>query len=217
MIKSLGVQKIMTLLFLIVSLGGIYFYGVQTLGPQSVSLERELRQSQSHFNEVTTKLTDLRTDIAKFEVQKDKFANLEALGFFDTQDRVGITQRLNEMQKESGLLAAQYSISPAVKETNVKASEAGYKVLLTRISFDLQALLDEEIYKFIYMLNYGFAGHVTINDLGINKAKEITPLFLQAVGTDQASAVIDAKLNVELRTLVEDPDNSQQNEFEEDF
>lgn len=217
MINSLGFQKVATLLFLIISLGAIYFYGVRTLGSQSVLLDRELRQTQSNFNEVTTKLTDLRTDIARFEVQKDKFSNLETLGFFDTQDRVKITQRLNEMQKESELLAAQYSISPAVKEPNAKAAEAGYKVLLTTISFDLQALIDEEIYEFIYMLNYGFAGHITINNLKIDKVKEITPLFLQAVGTNQASAVVNARLEVDLRTLVEDPQAIRPDEFGENF
>lgn len=217
MIRSLGVQKVIILLFLTILLAAVYLYGVRTLGPQSVSLDRELRQTQSNFNEVTTKLKDLRTDIAKFEVQKDKFANLKTLGFFDTQDRVSITQRLNEMQKESGLISARYSISPIVKENNNKAAEAGYKILLTTFSFDLQALLDQEIYEFIYMLNYGFAGHVEIKSLKINKVKAVTPLFLQSVGTDKVSSVIDAQLNIELRTLVEDPDAVQVNELEENF
>lgn len=212
MIRQLGIQKILIITTLAVALVVIYFYGIRTLGPRTQSVEKTLLAEQSEFNQTFNNLESLRNGIAKFEVQKDKFTNLQTLGFFDPQNRVDITRRLNEMQKESGLVSAQYSISPASTEKNQKAEDAGYKVLYTNIDFNLEAILDEEIYKFIYLLNYGFQGHVTIESLEIVKGKEITPSLLQQIGSGDVTSVINAKLKTTLRTLVVDADAQAQNE-----
>ncbi len=216
MIRQLGIQKVIILLLMAITLVVIYFYGVMTLGPKTVNIERQLRVERSEFNQVSDNLINLRTSIEKFDVQKDKFTNLETLGFFDPQNRVEITRRLNEMQQQSGLLSARYSINPAETEESQLALEAGYKILNTKIEFNLQAILDEEIYEFLYLLNYGFPGHVSIENLEISKDKLVTPTLLQKIGAGEAESIIQARLEVILRTLVEDPAIKIQNNREID-
>lgn len=205
MIRQLGLKRVITLLSILAVLGVVYFYGILTLGPQTNGLDSKLRSEKSEFSTLSDNLINLRTGIEKFDLQKDKFKNLQTLGFFDAQNRVEITRRLNEMQLESGLISSQYAISPAITDKNEKATEAGYKILNTKIEFNLEAILDEEIYKFVYLLNYGFPGHVTIESLDIIKEKEVTPTLLQKIGSGDSIPVISARLQINLRTLVNDP------------
>ena len=198
-------QKIFTLVLLAVMLLGIYFYGIMTLGPQNESSERQLRLNKSEFSEITNNMGKLVSDMKQFDQQKDQFENLKILGFFNTQDRLEMRSRLNEMQEESKLISAVYSVQPARTEKNKQAEEAGYKIVNTSISFTLEAFDDADIYKFIYLLNYGFAGHISINDLSIKINKKITPTLLQKIGAGDQVAVVVATLSVNLRTMVEDP------------
>lgn len=207
MIKSLGFQKVLIIFLLVLGLGAIYFFGIMGLAPKTESLERQLRSERSTFNETSEKLSNLRMGVEKFEVQKDKFLNLQTLGFFDAQDRVDLTRRLDNIGQESGVLSATYNISPIMQEANQKAEEAGYQILLTPITFKFTSLTDKEIYKYVYLLNYSFPGHITIKALRTEKTKKITPRLLQSIGTDNMVPILDASLEIELRTLVEDPQN----------
>lgn len=205
MIRSLGMQKIFTLGLLVAALLGIYFYGIMTLGPQNEYSERQLRLNKSEFSEITNNMGKLVSDMKQFDQQKDQFKNLEVLGFFNAQDRLEMRSRLNEMQEESKLISAVYSVQPARTEKNKQAEDAGSKIVNTSISFTLEAFDDADIYKFIYLLNYGFPGHVSINDLSIKRDKKITPTLLQKIGAGDQVAVVVATLSVNLRTMVEDP------------
>jgi hypothetical protein len=207
MIRSLGIQKITLLILMALVLGSIYLYDSMILEPKTTKSERQLKSENSEFNEISDKLENLRIGLEKFEVQKDKFLNLNTLGFFDPQDRVDLTKRLDEIGVESGVLFANYTINSAGFVKNEKAEEADHQVLLTPITFRLGAILDENIYKYIYLLNYGFSGHVTIKDLVIEKTKKITPTLLQDIGTGNDVATVEARLSIELRTLIPRSDN----------
>jgi hypothetical protein len=214
MIRSLGIQKIIVLVLLVLMLAVIYFYGVVALGPKNQFVERELRLNKSEFSELTQNMEKLVFDLAYFDQHKIQFKSLEDLGFFNSQDRLNMRSRFNEMQKESRLISAQYSVSPLTIEKNKKAAEAGYKILKTTIDFNLEAIEDADIYKFIYLLNYGFGGHISIAELSIKRDKVVTPTLLQKIGDGEDVAVMSAVLKVNLRTMVEIPSDSVTEENE---
>ena len=205
MIGSLGIQKITTLLVLVALLAFIYGYGVMTLGAKNTKIDQELRANQSEFSEITTNIEDLRTGIKKFSEQKNTFEKLSDLGFFDSQNRLEMRRRFNDMQEKSRLISARYSISPANVEENKKATEAGYEIRSTIIDFTLEAIEDVDIFKFIYLLNYGFPGQVSIEGLSISRDVDITPTLLQKIGSGELVAVIGATMRVNLRTMVKNP------------
>lgn len=206
MIKSIGIQRLFILLCLLLVSVISYIYGDVMLEPKNVATERALRSHKSEISRMTQNMENLRSSIEKFEVQKDKFENLKTLGFFDSQDRLVLRERLNNIKSESGLLSAQYTVNSAVVEKNDKAYEAGYKIFNTPINFSLSALNDKEIYKYVYLLNYGFPGQVTINELSIVKSVDVSPTLLRKIGSGDFVPVIQASLSINLRTLVEDPD-----------
>jgi hypothetical protein len=205
MIGSLGTQKLVILAVLVLILGAIYFYGIAILGPQNDVVDRQLRASQAEFSEVTGNMDRLVSDLDYFDKHKDQFKDLEILGFFNSQNRLEVRARLNEMEVESRLISSLYNANSAEVEENEKATKAGYKIVKTPIEFNLEAIEDADIYKFIYLLNYGFAGHISITELSLVRNKKITPTLLQKIGNGELVSVVTANLKIELRTMVEDP------------
>lgn len=204
MIKVIGIKKILLMIVLAAVLGFFYFYGFMILDVSNKRQENLLSLKQSEISEIEINLTSLVSGVERFDQQKADFENLRALGFFDDQNRVNLRQRLNEMQKISRLISARYTIGAAGVESSEKAKEAGFQVLKTDISFDLEALQDRDIYQFIYLLNYGFPGHVLIDDITLARDVKITPTLIQKIGTGDNTPIVSGKLSVQLRTLVED-------------
>jgi hypothetical protein len=204
MIRVIGFQRVLFILvlgFLVVS---AFLYTMYLLKPSLLKSERELAQSRSEISQMSSDMEQLNLGIAKFETQKAKFDKVTQYGFFDPQDRSETRQRLNAMQKESGVLSARFSIAPAVTEVNEKAKEAGYKILNTKIDFSLDAIDDNDIYNFIYLLNYGFPGTVTIENISISRDKEITQPVLRAIGVGEAEAIVKASISTKWLTMVPD-------------
>jgi len=129
----------------------------------SVRGERELRSEKSDISKMTKDMDDLSKGLAQFEKEKEDFANVQNMGFFDEQDRAKTKNIIEAMQRDSRLLTARYSLSPARLVPEVRAKEAGYDLISTDIDFSLEAIEDADIYRFVYMLNYGFPGQLKIN------------------------------------------------------
>jgi len=204
MIKLIGYNKLLLIVLLLVCLIGAFLYNQSILKPSLDKKERVLRANSSEMSEMTTNLSELSGNLQAFEKQKIDFERVQNLGFFNSQNRVEAREFITAIQKESRLLSARYEIKPARSDENKMAKEAGAKVLTTDISFDLEAIEDSDIYKFIYILNYGLPGQVVINDFVLSRDKEITQPLLRKIGVGEAVAVVNASLNVTWNTVVLD-------------
>lgn len=204
MIRVIGFQKILILIVLAAVLVLAALYNFYILKPSSILVERELRQNKSEISEVQTNMDNLVQGLAKFEGQKQKFETVRKYGFFDPQNRVQTKQRFNVMQKEAQLLSARYTIKPAQIEKNEKVAEAGYKIVNTEIDLSLEALEDGDIYNFLYLLNYGFPGQVSITSLDLSRDVEITQPLLRQIGVGEASGLVKATFRLNWRTMLPD-------------
>lgn len=215
MIRLIGMQRVLGIIVLATLTVFFVFYQYFLVTPQIQDTQRELSKNKSEVAEMTENLDSLVKGIAQFSEQKDIFELIQKYEFFDPQDRVEAGRRITKMQEDSRLLSAKYSVRPAKPEKNQKAFEAGHKILNTDIDFDLEAIEDEDIYKFVYLLNYGFPGHITITELNITRDKEVTQPLLRQIGTGQESLrpLVTAILRINWRTMV--PDTSIQVTTEE--
>ena len=214
MIRVIGLQRVLILVLLAVLLGALFFYGMFVLKPEIVREQRELALNQSKISEMTANMDKLVQGMELFTEQKEEFEVIQKYGFFDPQNRVLARQHLNLMQKESRLLSAKYTIKPAVTEKNKIALEAGYKVLNTDIEFILEAIEDLDIYNFIYLLNYGFPGQISIKELKISRDQEVTQPLLRQIGVGKATPLVKAVFLVNWRTMVADDSLSISSEEE---
>lgn len=204
--RVIGFQRAVALLLLTIFFVVSGFYGFYYLNKDISKVQRELSLNQSDIAEMSDNIDRLRSGLEKFTTQKTTFEKIRKQGFFDPQNRVETRQRLNAMQKESRLLSAKYVIRSATTDKNEIAKEAGYKILNTNINFTLDAIEDSDIYNFIYLLNYGFPGQISITELTMTRDKEITIPRLQQIGVGDLKPIIKGDLKVNWRTMV--PDDS---------
>ena len=204
MIKAIGYNKVFLIVVLMACLAVTFLYNQNFLKPDLDKKNRTLRANSSEISEMTGNLNKLSGDLQKFEKQKTDFERVLKLGFFDPQNRVEARQIITEIQQESRLLSAKYQISPAQSEENKMAKEAGSKILTTGIRFDLEAIEDADIYKFIYILNYAFPGQLAINDFSMSREVDVTQPILRKIGVGQAEALVKASLSVTWKTMVPD-------------
>lgn len=206
MLRVVGIQKIFFILILLSLVGFGFLYNSRYLEPKNLENKRELGRNQSDISETTENLDQLLQGMGQFAEQEADYKKIEAVGFFDSQNRVETRKRLNLMQQESRLIAAKYAIKPAVTQKNKKAQEAGYRVIETEIGFTLEAIEDADIYKFIYLLNHGFPGYIAIESMDISREKKVTQPLLRKIGAGTPEVMVKADMKVRWLTMIPDPD-----------
>lgn len=205
MIRGIGINRFFGLLVLAGLSLFLAFYSFYTLQPNLKTTELELNQSRTEVVEMTDNLDGLATGMNQFEEQKNLFEKVQAMGFFDPQNRQETRQRISAMQRESRLVSARFNIKPAVAEENEKAAEAGYKIINTDMEFTLEGVEDSDIYSFVYLVNYGFPGQILIKEFSVERVKAITPELIRQIGViDPDPVVVTGKLKVNWRTMVPD-------------
>ncbi len=201
MIEQVGLRKVLILVILAGISAFIFGLDYLVLKPQKVQSEMELAQLQSDTAQLVQQTEVMRNDIALFETQKVLFQIINKMGFFNEQDRVLARERFKIMQRLSMVISAKYQIQSATVEENPDASLAGYIVLNSPISITLSALDDLDIYRFVYLLNYAFPGHITIKEFNIERKIDVNNVMLREIGTGGMPEVISATMMVEWRTM----------------
>ena len=202
MIKTIGFTRFFVITLFAVFLMACLLYIYKITGPNLEKEKRKLNGVNSEISRMTNDIDDLSKGLAQFQKQKEAFYNVQNFGFFDDQNRVNATQLIKAMQKESRLLSAVYSISPARIVADKRASDSEHDLLSTDIKFSIEAIEDADVYKFIYLLNYGFPGQININSLSISREEKITQPLLRQIGIGQPSPIIKADLEVSWQSMV---------------
>lgn len=201
MIEAIGTKRLVILLVLTALTGIFGFLHLSVFAPKAQSALRQANAIRSEVATLRDETEALKTDMTRFRERSIQFAKIGEAGFFNDQSRVLARQRLEEMQIQSKLLAARYEIKRALIVNSERAGKAGYGVLETPITLQLSAVDDMDIYKFIYMLNYTFPGHISIVDMELVRRQEVTPEILKEIGLGRPPEIISAKLNIEWRTM----------------
>ena len=93
-----------------------------------------------------------------------------------------------------------------------RAKDANYKMVATDIQFDLEAIEDVDIYKFLYVLTYGFPGQVVVNDFTVSRDVEVTQPLLRRIGSGQSEPIVQSSVRISWYTMVpEDNDVTEEN------
>jgi hypothetical protein len=204
MIRLIGIQRILAIVLLAALVVLLFLYTKFLMEPGIRITQAELSKNRGEIAEMRDNIDKLMQGMQLFQTQKDDFLYIESLGFFDDQNRVEARRRLNLMREESDLLSAKYTIKQARSIDNEQATEAGYKILNTEIDFTFEALDDGDIYNFIYLLNYGFPGLITIEKLTMAREKEITQPLLRKIGNGEYEPLVRGALKVSWITMVPD-------------
>jgi len=206
MIRLIGLNKIFLMLFLGMFLALFIFYYYMVASPEILSNQRELRNNNGEISKISGDLDQLKIGIEQFKEQEDQFQSLYKHDLFNSQDRVEARKRLTAIRDASGVSSALFTIRSAKVDENEDVKKAGHKILNTPMTFRIEAIDDLDVYRFIYLLNHGFPGQITLEEVSVSREEEITlPLLKQiGIGQEEMRPLINAEIEASWRTIVPD-------------
>lgn len=202
MMQILGLRRVITLAALVaVNLcfaALLYLY----LSPHNDDLAQRLNTLTAQVSGKRGDLEKLRGEYQIIEQQKAYFGTLQASGFFSDQNRAIARQRIDQIQKFTGVLAAKYNIGAAGIEKTPDADDAGYVVLNSPISIDIDALDDVDFYNFVYWIENSLPGEVSVSGIKLSRPAEVNEATLHQIGSGTATPLIHGTLKIDWRTMV---------------
>lgn len=201
MLQALGRNRIAVLILLIILCSGVGGALYQYLMPERVLADQVLMGARSELEQKRAEIQKLKEEYALLQSQLRYFKQLEARGFFNDQGRVEAQEAFERLRTISGVLNAKYDISAGQIINDPRAEEAGYVILSSPISVELDSLDDVDVYSFLKLIQERFPGKVDIIEMTIAKTQNLTSLNLRAIGTGNPVPLIKTKINFEWKTM----------------
>lgn len=202
MIKVLGTKRVMGLLILLavnsLLAAGVYLYAV----PEKAKKEKDLRRLRDEISMVVSDIDRLQIEFEQLEEQQEQFDSLRARGFFSNQDRRQAEIVIKDIQKEAGVISSIASVSPGVVEDSEEAQKSEHKILSSPVKVTISALDDIDVFRYIYLLEEYFPGHVTINKVQIERAAEISGTVLRGIASGASPELVKAEIELTWRTMI---------------
>ena len=202
MIKVLGTKRVLGLVFLValnVALAtGVYLYAV----PEKGKKERELRRLTGQIATLISDIERMQVEFEQLEAQQEEFDQLKARGFFGNQGRRQAEQILERIQKEAGVISAVAGIQSGVVEDNEEAKKAEHKILKSPVTIHLEAMDDVDVYRYIYLLEKFFPGHVTIESVNMERLADVSGPVLRSIASGSNPKLIKAEIEMIWRTMI---------------
>lgn len=202
MIKIIGPRRIIMLSVLLAVNAALATATYMYLMPQNEKIERDLRRVKGEISTKRGESERLRTEHAQILEQKSSFENLKEAGFLGHQDRFLVRDRMEAIQSYSRVLTAKYNIQPMTLEETKEAAQSNQVVLASKMDADVDAIGDLDVYRFIYWLENGFPGHITINNVVLRRRNEVNDVTLRQLGTGTPLVMVTGELDFEWRTMV---------------
>ncbi|MFK7839968.1 MAG: hypothetical protein AB8B83_06515 [Bdellovibrionales bacterium] len=202
MIKILGFRRILTLavLVLINLAAGLSAY--MYFMPQKETKTRELNGVRSQVSTLKTDIEGLKVEFEKLDEQVIQHEKLKQDGFFDSQSRRRAEEILKEIQERSGVVSAIASIAAGKFEENEEAKKSNHQILKSPIEIRLEAVSDLDVFRYIYLMEEFFPGHVSVENVNIKREADISGVILRAVASGKNPELVTADLELAWRTMI---------------
>lgn len=172
------------------------------LQPQNVKIERDLQSTRGQISSKRADIGRLRVEYQQIQEEQVFFGGLEDAGFFSDQDRLLARRRMQEIIEQSGVLSASYDIAPRTEITNSKAEEADHVQLRSQITVNIEALDDTDFYEFVYLVENGFPGQTSIQEINVERVLDVNETVLRSVGTGSNPVMVRGRISFTWNTLV---------------
>lgn len=176
------------------------------LMPQNEKLEREVMGLRSQVSAKRADTDRLRMEFEQIQEQKNYFGNLGEAGFFGNQNRVLARNRIEAVQRYTGVLSARYNISAAAVKKNDLAAGTGHALVGSPVILNLEAIDDVDIYSFVFWLENAFPGQVSINNLRVERTLDISDVTLRQIGSGIETTMIKSTIGFDWNTMMPEKD-----------
>lgn len=202
MIRIVGVKRVMVFAVLTAAAAVLFAADYGYLRPEGNAASAELRQIAAQVAEKRVGSERLRTEADEIRKQQVRYESLAQAGFFSDQNRIVARKRIEDIQRETGVLQASYDIATGEVQKDQNAGEAGYAVLVSPIKIGIEAMDDVDIYNFVYWMENSFPGHIILDSLHARKTQDLNEASLRQIGSGIPTPLIKADLAFSWRTMV---------------
>ena len=202
MIKVLGTKRVLGLVFLLAInaafASGLYLFVM----PEKAKKERELRGLQGEISTAVSDIDRLQIEFEQLEKQQEQFDGLRARGFFSNQERRQAEKVFQRVQNEAGVVSAVANVQAGKIEENEEAAKADHKILSSPVTIRLSAMDDVDVFRYIYLVEQFFPGHVTINNIHLERTAEISGTILRGIASGANPELVKAEIEMTWRTMI---------------
>lgn len=202
MIQVIGVKRLIILSFLAAinaALGAALYLYVM---PENQNVTRQLNVTRSQVATMRNDADALRGDIEQIEDKKSYFTNLETVGFMSDQNRLVARRRIMDIQQYSKVLKAKYDIGSATVMDDENLSNSDQVVLSSELDINIDAMDDIDFYSFIYWLRNTFPGHITIDNIKMQRMNDVNDVTVRQIGSGLPMTMIKGDISAKWRTVV---------------
>ena len=198
----LGIKRITNLVVLVLVCAGmaaaLYLY----LMPSNQDLDRKNRVLQSQVSSKRNEATDMTNDFVMLNDQKGSFQAMKDAGFFSDQSRMLARQKIVDIQEYTDVLSVAYAISPLHAVETEDSRNADYAVVQSKITINLDAVDDKEIYKFAWWVENTLPGHVALVTANIVRELDVDDNVLKKIGQDGPLTMVKGQLEFLWQTMM---------------
>ncbi|MCK5284749.1 MAG: hypothetical protein KAJ86_04100 [Alphaproteobacteria bacterium] len=206
MIKVLGIKRILIIVILLVAnivlAAVVYVY----IDPEKANKERELQVIRGKNSGVQSDVIRLQIEFDQLEMQQDQFDALKKEGFLGTQDRRLAEQLFAKIGKEAGVIRSVASMQGGTIEDNDEAGKAFHKILRSPILVEIDAFDDVDVFRYIYLVEKFFPGHITIEYVNIERKGDVTGAVLRGIAGGKNPELVAANIEMIWRTMIPEKD-----------
>ncbi len=206
MIKVLGAKRILMLVMLLAInsalAAGVYVY----FEPEKIKKERELRTLSGQNTGVQSDIERLQIEFDQLEEQQEQFDKLRDKGFIGTQDRRQAELLFAKIGKEAGVIKSVANVQAGTVEDNEEAGKAGHKILRSPILVEIKALDDIDVFRYIYLVEQFFPGHITIEYINLERTADVSGTVLRSIASGNNPELVKASMEIIWRTMIPEKD-----------
>ncbi|MGB0720083.1 MAG: hypothetical protein ACPGRX_06395 [Bdellovibrionales bacterium] len=217
MINILGFRRVVVLVGLIlvnvVFAASVYGY----LLPEKQIQDGKKSRLQGEVSTLRSDIDKLKVEFAQIEAQRVEFEDLRDEGFFTDQNRRQAQLILNDIQAKSNIIKAVSQIEGAKFENNADAIKAEYDVLQSPLKIELEALDDLDVYRYLYLMEAFFPGHISIDKLVMVREADVNGTILRSIASGGNPVLVKANAELSWRTMIKDPNAKTRDRQEDGF
>ena len=202
MIRVLGIKRIILLTVLVAinaALGAAVYLHIV---PEADNKNIELATLRSQNSTTQADITRLQVEFDQLDAQREEFEELRRKGFIGTQDRRQAEKLFVKIGEEAGVFNSVASVQRGTIEDNAEAEKAGHKVLKSPILVQIKALDDVDVFRYIYLVEQFFPGHIAIDSVDIRRSTEVSGTVLRAIAGGKNLDLVTADMVIVWRTLI---------------
>lgn len=202
MVKRIGMRRVIMLaVFATVNflIAATYFVVVM---PAQETAQNQLNAINGEISDISTRLQNIKSDMAAFQGNYDRYKVLDKSGFFSNQDRFGAARALDSLRASADLLGFTYNINPVETIPNADADASNASLYKSQIKIEnISSVFDMNIYRFIQMLNTLSLQHMRVESFEIKRARPLTKEVLEQLSKEKIE-LVNSSLVADWYTMV---------------